>query len=214
MNTLLTRASFVALFLLLTIGAASGAAYDDFLNAVKTSDVRVATQLLRRGIDPNTVDPTGQPALHLAAREGSLDIVKLLADARADLDKRNSTNESAIMLAALAGHRTVVEFLLSREAQINHPGWTPIIYAASNGHTDIIKVLIENHAYIDSSSTNGLTSLMMASRGGHLQAVKLLLDEDADANLKNDRGETALDWALRAKNTDIAALLREKMKKK
>lgn len=55
---------------------------------------------------------------------------------------------------------------------------------------------------------------MMASRGGHLQAVKLLLDEDADANLKNDRGETALDWALRAKNTDIAALLREKMKKK
>lgn len=212
MQAMLTRALIAALFLLLTIGAASGAAYDDFLNAVKTSDVRVATQLLRRGIDPNTIDPTGQPALHLAAREGLLDIVTLLADARADLDKRNPANESAVMLAALAGHRAVVEFLLAREAQINHPGWTPILYAATNGHTEIIKVLIENHAYIDSSSTNGLTSLMMASRGGHLQAVTLLLDEGADANLKNDRGETALEWALRGKNTDIAALLRRKMK--
>jgi len=194
-------------------GIALGAAYDDFLNAVKNGNAREVAQWLNRGIDANTVDPAGQTVLHLAARAGALDVVKVLADARANIDRRNANGETAIMLAALGGHRSVVEFLISKEAQINQPGWTALLYAATNGHLEIIKILIENHAYIDSSPDNGLTPLMMAARAGHISVVRYLLEEGADASLQNDRGETAVDWALQTRNTDIAALIAAKLKK-
>ncbi len=194
-------------------GAAVGAAYDDFLNAVKNGNAREVAQWLNRGLDANTVDPTGQTVLHVAARGGSLDVVKVLASARANIDRRNANGETAIMLASLGGHRSVVEFLISKEAQVNQPGWTALLYAATNGHLEVVKILIENHAYIDSSPDNGLTPLMMAARGGHMPVVKFLLEEGADASLKNDRGETALDWALQTRNTDIAALIAAKLKK-
>jgi ankyrin repeat protein len=106
----------------------------------------------------------------------------------------------------------VVEFLIAREARINHPGWTPLIYAATTGHTDIVGILLENHAYIDSAPDNGVTALMMAARGGHLETVKLLLEEGADPTLRNDLGQSAADWAMLSRNTDIAELISAKAK--
>ena len=189
-----------------------GAAYDDFLNAVKTGDSREVRQLLRRGVDANTTDAGGQTVLHIASRDGALEVAQVLVAAGANIDRRNKNGETPIMLAALGGHRSTVEFLLSKEAQINQPGWTALLYAATNGHAGIVRLLLENHAYIDSSPSNGLTSLMMATRGGHVDTVKLLLDEGADASLKNDLGETAYDWAIRGGNTIIAALIKAKLK--
>ncbi len=202
----------IAVFLLLSWHAvAYGAAYDDFISAVKRGDAVEVASWIKRGMDPNTLDPNGMPVLHLAARDGSLDAVKVILAAGANIDRRNTAGESALMLAAIQGHKEVVNFLIQKEAQVNHPGWTPLIYAATTGKTDIIKILLDNHAYIDSSSPNGLTSLMMAVRGGHTAAVKLLIDEDADVTVKNDVGETALDWAERSKNTEMIRLIRAKL---
>jgi ankyrin repeat protein len=206
------RKSLAVILLMACVCAAQAAAYDDFLNAVKTGNAGEVEQWLRRGIDPDTVDPTGAPVLHLAARGGYVEVVKALVNARADLDKRNPNRESAIMLAAFGGHRSVVEFLIAREARINHPGWTPLIYAATTGHTDIVGILLENHAYIDSAPDNGVTALMMAARGGHLETVKLLLEEGADPTLRNDLGQSAADWAMQSRNTDIAELISAKAK--
>jgi ankyrin repeat protein len=200
----------------LMLGSASlqagAAAYDDFVNAINSDNAREVVQLLRRGIDANTVDPRGQPVLHTAARAGALEVVKALLNAGAEIDRRNPSGETAVMIASLNGRRSVVEWMLGKEAQINHPGWTPLIYAATNGHREIVALLLEHHAYIDSAPPNGITALMMAARGGHMEVVKLLLEEGADATLKNDRGESAQDWALATKNTDIAALIKSKIK--
>lgn len=191
--------------------AAHAAAYDDFISAVKLGNAIEVGSWLKRGMDPNTIDPTGMPVLHLAARDGSLEAIKVILAAGANIDRRNVAGESAMMLAAIQGHKEVVHFLIQKEAQINHPGWTPLIYAATTGKTDVIKILIDNHAYIDSSSPNGVTSLMMAIRGGHVSAVRLLIEEDADVRVKNDAGETALDWAERAKNAEMIRLIRSKL---
>jgi len=192
--------------------AAVAAAYDDFINAVRNGNGADVVQWLRRGMDANSVDPTGVPVLLLAARGGQLDVVKALADARAGLDRTNANGETAMMLAAIGGHRSVVEYLISREAQVNKPGWTALIYAATNGHHGIVELLLENHAYIDAAPPNGVTALMMAARGGHLETVKLLLEEGADPTLKTDLGQTAVDWAMMSRNSDIAGLIRAKAK--
>lgn len=54
--------------------------------------------------------------------------------------------------------------------------------------------------------------MMMAARGGHLEVVKLLIEEGADVDVKNDNDQTAADWAEATRNTEIAKLIRAKMK--
>lgn len=192
-------------------GVAGAAAYDDFVQAVQNNRPKEVVTLLKRGMDPNAVDPKGQPMLHIACREGDLDVVQALVQGGAEIDKRNPLKETPIMLASLAGRTKVVEYLISKEAELNQPGWTALLYAATGGNTEIVKLLLDNSAYIDSAAPNGTTPLMMATRGGFIDTVRLLLDEGADPTLKNENGDTALVWAERGKQTNIADLLRTKI---
>src|SRR4029079_2040883 len=96
---------------------------------------------------------------------------------------------------------------IERDADVNKTGWTPLHYAATNGHLPVIELLLENHAYIDAESPNGTTPLMMAAHYGTPAAVKLLLDSGADPTLKNQLGLTALDFAFRGERKDAAALI-------
>ncbi len=214
----LIRASFVVArgallgaLLSMVPSIALSAAYDDFIGAVNQGNAAEVASWLKRGMDPNTIDPTGQPVLHLAAREGALGVVQTLAAADIILNRKNPSGETAIMLAALQGHTEVVKFLISREAEVNQPGWTPLIYAATSGRNEIIKILIENHAYIDATSPSGVTALMMAVRGGHRSTVKLLIDEDADVTVRNDVGDSALTWAERGPDPEMVKMLRVKL---
>ena len=79
--------------------------------------------------------------------------------------------------------------------------------SASNGNAAMIKLMLENYAYIDAESPNGTTPLMMASMYGSPEAVKLLVDEGADVSLKNQQGLTALAFAQRGNRPDATALL-------
>ena len=60
----------------------------------------------------------------------------------------------------------------------------------------MMRLLIDNDAYIDAESPNGTTPLMMAAYYASPIAVKLMLEEGADPNLQNQDGQTALDMAL------------------
>ena len=89
----------------------------------------------------------------------------------------------------------------------NKPGWTPLHYAATRGHLEVMDYLLENHAYIDASSPNESTPLMMAALYGTPAAVKLLLEAGADPRIKNAVGLTAIDFALRDNRKDSADLI-------
>jgi ankyrin repeat protein len=100
--------------------------------------------------------------------------------------------------------------LIARDADVNKTGWTPLHYAASAGspaHTQIIALLLENHAYIDAESPNKTTPLMMAAHYGSAGVVKLLLEEGADPLLKNQQGLTAIDFARQANRQASADII-------
>jgi ankyrin repeat protein len=178
---------------------------DSMIKAVKFDDVSAVKKLLSQGVDPNLVDDTGTPLLVIAAREKSDKVGKLLADnPNIDLEKLDPAGENAMMLAALNDDLNFVNILIAKDAEVNKKGWTPLHYAATNGHDDVVKVLLDHSAYIDSGSPNGTTPLMMAARGGHLSTVKLLLDEGADLRVKNQIGLTAVDFAKQYHEKDVA----------
>ena len=203
------------LVVLVGFGVANAGSYDDFFVAVKNDDVRTVQQLLVRGFDANTLDPQGQLGLIMAIQEPSPKAASLLMDhPKINLNALNRSGESSLMLAALNGQLDIATRLVKKGADINKTGWTPLHYAATKGHVEVIKLLLENHAYIDAESPNGSTPLMMASMYGSPQAVKLLIDEGADPLLKNQSGLTALQFAQRGNRPDSVELLTKAMRGK
>ncbi|KAB2897188.1 MAG: ankyrin repeat domain-containing protein [Burkholderiaceae bacterium] len=200
-------AGLAALALLHARGAWAGA-YDDFFTAIHRDDADGINALLRRGFDPNTVDPKGRTGLLLALQLESFHAFGALLKARGiKVEQRNHQGESPLMIAAIKGYMDVARALIARDADVNKTGWTPLHYAASGtgpAQPAMIALLLENHAYIDAASPNGSTPLMMAAQYGTRDAVKLLLDEGADPSLKNQLGLTAADFALRVQRQDVA----------
>ena len=198
------------LYLIVLIGfsVSKAGSYEDFFRAAKTDSASTIQDLLVRGFDANTPDPNGQTALILAIREPSPKVVaQLLGWPKTDIEARNSVGESPLMLASLTGQLEWVKKLVGRGADVNKPGWTPLHYAATRGHLEVMDYLLENHAYIDASSPNESTPLMMAALYGTPAAVKLLLEAGADPRIKNAVGLTAIDFALRDNRKDSADLI-------
>ena len=203
------------LYVFIGLSVSHAGSYDDFFAAIKTNDAAVIVQLVNRGFDVNTLDPKGQHGLMLAIQEPSLKVAQALINApKTEMNYLNASGESPLMMAALKGEAELAEKMVKKGADVNKTGWTPLHYAASNGHIAIIKMLLENHAYIDAESPNGSTPLMMAGMYGSIEAVKLLLDEGADPLLKNLQGLTALEFAKTGKRTDSTEVLEKATRSK
>ena len=190
-------------------------AFDDWFKAIKLDlDGQVRT-LLRRGVDPNTIDDErGDTALILAVREDAAKVIDLLLQNKdVKLDARSRNGDTALMLAAYKNKPALVRALLDKGAEPNQTGWTALHYAATVGNNDIVQLLLDRSAYIDAESPNQTTPIMMAARGGHILTVKLLLDEGADATLKNGAGMTAIDFAKAGGFNDIVEGLTYRLKK-
>ncbi len=184
---------------------AKAGSYDDFFKAIELDQAEVVTALLQRGFDPDSPSPQGQPALMLAMQKSSRKVVGVLMDWKTtNLSIHNPQMETPLMLAAITNQLDWVQKLIERGADVNQKGWTPLHYAATKGNIDIMRLLIENHAYLDAESPNGTTPLMMAAHYGTPLATKLLLEEGADPRLQNQLGLTALAFAKQAKKDESA----------
>jgi len=201
-----------AIYLVVAICFSYSAAgsFEDFFVAIKRDDRNAVATLLQRGFDPNTVDGSGDPALLLAVRQSAWTVLEeLLRAPDVRVEVRNRADESPLMLAALSGRAALCRQLIQMNADVNKTGWTPLHYAATNGHLEVMQLLLDEHAYIDAESPNLTTPLMMAAHYGTAQAVKLLLDSGADPTLKNIQGLNAIDFAQRANRVDSVQLLQQ-----
>ncbi|SRR5450830_289160 len=201
------------LALLVPMQAHAGS-YDDYFTAVKMDAPRELKQLIARGLGPNMVEPQrGYTALMLAIREDSLKVVDvLLSTPGIDLEAKAKNGDTALMLAAFHGYLPLVKTLLSRDVEVNRPGWTALHYAAINGNPDIIKVLLDASAYIDAESPEDkMTPVMLAAVRGRTAAVQILMQEGADISLKNADGMTALDLARHFQQAEVVDVLTNKI---
>jgi uncharacterized protein len=205
------RNYFKKIILLIVLSVSWGVhaqSYDQFFNAIEFDDVQTVQQLLRRGFDPNTPSGNLQPALTLAVQKKALKVAEILIASRTiNVNQMNPKGETPLMMAAFTGELRLAQQLIARGADVNQTGWTPLHYAATAGDSEMIRLLLEEHAYIDAESPNGTTPLMMAAYYGNPMATKLLLEEGADPTLKNDKGLTAYDFAANGPHPESRAYI-------
>ena len=95
-------------------------------------------------------------------------------------------------------------------------GFTPLHMAAHVGHSEIVKLCLENGADINAKSLrtelgffqrvfqqqlpNSFTPLHSAAEGGHKDVVELLIKNGADIEAKDKYGATPLFFAVGSKN--------------
>lgn len=115
----------------------------------------------------------------------------------------SSFEASGIYNAAQEGDLIIVQQQLSDGVDVNDRdlwGFTPLAYAAQNGHVAVVKRLISSHADVNKVCGNvgeGLTALMQAARHGRAEVIEPLLTAGANINAQDKDGWTALMYAVK-----------------
>ncbi len=78
--------------------------------------------------------------------------------------------------------------------------------ASGNGHTNVVKMLLENNAQVDLQDNKGWTPLMLASQGNHFEVVKMLLKSKANMHMVNNQGASAIDIARHCNHLEMITL--------
>ena len=120
-----------------------------------------------------------------AIKRGDVQIVHDLLGRGADVDARDRYGQTALMLAAHAGHHEVVETLIAHRANLNI------------------------------TAKFGLSALMLALVAGHAEVARVLAKAGADLSLRGSGapgfgGKTAYDLAVEHGMLELSAELKPK----
>ncbi|OTB06936.1 hypothetical protein M426DRAFT_30132, partial [Hypoxylon sp. CI-4A] len=135
--------------------------------------------LLNEGADVNMRGFGGDTPLHRAASRNYVDIVKVLLDAKANVDLKNDDWQTPWLYSAAAGGDIeMVRFLI--ESGVNPSiktnfDWAPLHWAAHNGKLDCVRALVDAGADVNAMSDVSTTPLDMARKTNQTVIADLLL---------------------------------------
>jgi len=177
-------------------------------------------------------------ALLEAVSNGNFEMVELLIKMGANPNLENRKDRTPLLEAVSTGNLTMAQLLIVMRANpnlVNRKYRTALLEAVSNGNFEMVRLLIAMKAdpnleievkrkhliqkgYITAlpleSKKIKWTALMEAAATNNLEMVRLLIKMGANIREKDYSGRTALKIAKEHKNTAIAELIENEMKKK
>jgi len=197
-------------------GATDATGETPLIKAAKVGDLQIVTALLKAGAAVDTPDSGfGQTPLMAAAREGHTAVVKLLIDRGARVNAQTRTGKTPEI-------RNPAESKASRGAGIQRGGWpnrgiresipgakTPLLYAAREGHVDIVRLLLDAGANLEQADADGVTPLLIALMNEHAEAASFLVERGANVNAMDWYGQSPLFVAVDVRNLDVSGPTRD-----
>ncbi|KAF9961476.1 hypothetical protein BGZ72_003541 [Mortierella alpina] len=218
--------------------------------AVASNDLALVQELCKNGQDPNqtfacsprqsayAVQPImghaenfepddilyGATPLNLAVLNGNEDIVRVLIDAGADLNKKDGRGRTPLLCAvygldtltitpanlALISQTSPAHLSILRNCILPHPsitlstlnapqdeikGITPLCLASYLGKEIVVKCLLEaGKVDVDATDRKGATALMYAARDRHMSVVKTLLRHGASPDQTDSNGWSSIQY--------------------
>jgi len=151
--------------------------YSRLIHAVFAADA----SLVPSGTGPlasvNRINPEGQAPLHIAAGNGSVELIKILIQRGADVNLANSSRQTPLHWAAWNNQAEAVNLLVYYGAKIDQTdldGNTPLIFAAQNGSTGASQLMLKKGADRYASNKAGKTASITAEDHGFRDLAQLL----------------------------------------
>ncbi|HET6978356.1 MAG TPA: ankyrin repeat domain-containing protein [Pyrinomonadaceae bacterium] len=172
-------------------------------------NVDIIDKLLAGGVDVNAFNSFRGRILNRAIvhvpHSLSLETIKALIKAGADVNPADAFGTTPLMMAAAQNQFELVEVLLSAGAKRSLNARDTIgrsaFILAAGGYKDstlpIVKVLLENGANAIEADDAGETPLMLAARGASNETIQILLKLGASIDAKDKQGQTVLMYATR-----------------
>jgi ankyrin repeat protein len=172
---------------------------------VAAGDVMAVDFLVKRGANLAERNADQQTPLNVAAEQGGSQIVKVLLDADADIDTRDIDGLTPLLSSVRKGHTTAARLLIENGAMIE--AWdsrrrrTPLHWAAAQGETQILRLLLEKKCSLNARDYQHSTPIILSLENEQNEATTLLLEAGADLKNSNSEDMTPLQAALQVEDT-------------
>ena len=150
--------------------------------AAENGDIDAVRLLLDYGADVNLGRETPLIAALSDDSKNMHAIVQLLIDNGADVHRCTDTSLWSTVMLAAVNHPECLPLLIEAGADINYVcrgitdyySYTALMWAAEDGVTESVKILLENGADIHAKNKRGKTALDLAMTNQHTEIVQLL----------------------------------------
>ena len=205
------------------------------LHLALAADYLPTAEALLQSKDSSTSakDAQGQECVHYAARNGSVEFMRLLLEKKASTNNENSYGWRPIHIAVAYGHLNLVQELLARgvsieeklgttsytpakqthtavkngllaEARWPYPGTRPLHLALEYARDDIAQFLVDHGARVDERDSEGWRPLHYAAFYGSSPLVQRLLAAGAYPHATTQEGKTPLGLGFRTNQPQLS----------
>jgi ankyrin repeat protein len=172
--------------------------------AVQHGQEECAKRLLQFGARANhKMSRDGATAMFVAASEGKVKLVTLLAANGANALISRNDGISPLYIATERGHAHCVKLLIDAGAcakASTKRGVTALYTASSNGAAECVRVLLESGAAFDTRVKDGTTALFAACKNYKITCAKLLLAAGASVSVVRKDGISLMQIARASSN--------------
>jgi ankyrin repeat protein len=157
-----------------------------FIEAALEGKLKIIQQALQAGTPVDALGEGDRTALMLSAFNGHTAIVKALIGAGASVHATDAIKRTALMYASTGPNPDTVQVLLSAGAEVNaidgHEDWTSLMFAAAEGHQQVVDLLLANKANPTLKDADGDSAAAFARQRGFTALAQHL--EEAAAKYK------------------------------
>lgn len=176
--------------------------------AARGDHSKVVRVLLGAGGDVDAQDSEGRSPLWWGARNDSVDVVQMLLDNGASVDIRDLAQRTPLNLASFNRCERVVRMLVGNSANVDGWGWLPpLVAAAQNGYENVVQILLDKGAEVDTQGVGNERALLCAARSGDEKVVQILLEKEAEVDSMNIWGRTPLCCAVERGYQNVVEML-------
>jgi len=140
----------------------------------------------------------GESLLHIACKQGRIEIVKVLLEKGADLECASFGGFKPLHMSVLGPHAEITQILLSSGAvvdSLDDKKYTPLHLACKVGNFAATRILIDNGASLLVRTNENETPLLLACKHGRKELVEFFFNSEGETASVDNCGNNCLQKA-------------------